>query len=206
MSAVPTQTNIVAFLIRFGLVFLLPALVSPVKVLRHFLRNRPTVRYINWYCHDRWRCRWCYVAVVALAIGTGPLVRADDGAPVHEHPILSVDPKLSLTAVIDHTIKGYPATIELTAQTKEANAWSARGRGWLADSPALTFRYQSDRLGDNNRLEEYESGIQLPLWRWGAKRATRDLGESMAMAASNNAVALRWSVAGQVRTALWVLR
>ena len=150
--------------------------------------------------------RAVFVILFAGAVmASGVSAATGEDLPIHGHSSLGIDPQLSLAAVIDHAVEAYPATIELAAQAREADAWTKRGRRWLADSPALTFRYQSDRWGDDNRLEEFEAGIELPMWRWGGRRATRSLGQSMVKAATNSAGALRWSVAGRVRGALWAI-
>ena len=41
------------------------------------------------------------------------------------------------------------------------------------------LRYQSDQFGSDAGLEEYEAGIELPMWRWGGRDAVRDFGAAM---------------------------
>jgi len=72
----------------------------------------------------------------------------------------------------------YPTTAEVQARSEQADAWSDRGNSWLADRPSLLLRYQSDRWGSDNGLNEYEAGIMLPLWSWGGRSAVQMLGET----------------------------
>ena len=145
------------------------------------------------------------VLLILLTI-TAPTVHAEgEAVSIHEHNLLSEEKSLSLSQVLEETLARFPSTIELHAQAAEAQAWRSRGRHWLADSPALTFRYQSDRWGDHNRLDEYEAGLELPLWRWGERTATQSLGNSMTDTSDAHITALRWEVAGQLRHALWAM-
>lgn len=140
----------------------------------------------------------CIVLLLLQSVDavTGP----DNG---HDHPQVVEDGSLTLTVVLDATVARYPGLVELAAMNQEADAWQVRGRQWLSDSPSVSFRYQTDRWGPDNRLEEYEAGLQLPLWRWGERRANRGLGRSMGEAYLAADAALRWEVAGLVRTAQW---
>lgn len=141
--------------------------------------------------------------VVGLVVGLLGLVSAGVAEDEHAHVAIVEDTSLTVSHVIDETLREYPSFVELEARDAQARAWRDRGRSWLADRPSLTFRYQSDRWGDDNGLDEYESGIQLPLWRWGQRAATRSLGQALETGAMTASLALRWQVAGQVRSHLW---
>ena len=70
----------------------------------------------------------------------------------HEHVALPTDVTLSMTDALDYTVTRYPSFLELDARGEEAQAWSERGDSWLAGQPALSFRYQTDRWGDDRGL------------------------------------------------------
>jgi outer membrane protein TolC len=123
--------------------------------------------------------------------------------PSHEHVPLAVDSALTLSAAIDIAYSHYPTTAEIMARTEQAGAWSDRGDSWLADRPSLMLRYQSDRWGSDNGLNEYEAGIVLPLWSWGGRSAVQMLGETLSVEAAAAELAVRWEVAGLLRSALW---
>lgn len=135
----------------------------------------------------------------------GALAAEVTAAPHEEsqHPPLPVDPALSLGDVLSHALSRYPAAGELAARTDEVDAWQSRSASALANRPALSFRYQTDRWGDDAGLREYEGGVELPLWRWGERRAARSYAGAMAVEAGAAAHGLRWQVAGLLRTAVW---
>ncbi len=121
----------------------------------------------------------------------------------HHHVDVRADADLTLANVLHTAVARYPSIVELNARTREANAWNRRGRSWIAGSPALSLRYQTDKYNDANGLEEFESGIELPLWRWGERAATKKLGKAYSKEAALAQGALRWEVAGQLRSVLW---
>lgn len=121
----------------------------------------------------------------------------------HEHAPLTVDESLSLAAVLDRAVAGYPEALELEARAAEAEAWEDRGGDWLQDRPSLFLRYQTDRWGDDEGLDEYEAGILLPLWSWRGRSATRSYGRSLQLESDAAGRALRWEVAGVLRTLTW---
>ncbi len=123
--------------------------------------------------------------------------------PSHEHVALPVDDTLTLSAAIDIAYARYPATVEIQARIEQADAWTDRGDGWLAGRPSLMLRYQSDRWGADRGLSEYEAGIALPLWSWGGRSAVQMLGETMSVESTAAEQAVRWEVAGLLRSALW---
>lgn len=121
----------------------------------------------------------------------------------HAHEPLSVDPSLTIDDVIQTTLATYPQSLTLDARRQQADAWTSRGRSWLLDRPSLILHYQSDQWGSDNNLEEYEAGIALPLWTWGGRSAVQTVGEALTLESEAAAMALRWEVAGMVRSAMW---
>jgi outer membrane protein TolC len=123
--------------------------------------------------------------------------------PGHDHVALAVDDTLTLAAAVDVAYARYPAFTEVQARGEQAGAWTDRGNSWIADRPSLMLRYQSDQWGSNNGLDEYEAGIVLPLWSWGGRSAVQALGETMSVESAAAELAVRWEVAGLLRSALW---
>ena len=127
------------------------------------------------------------------------------GHDVHDHRSVVEDGALTLSQVLDAAVTSYPETPVLRARGEVAEAWEARGRDWLAERPSVSLRYQTDRWQDDDRLEEYEAGILLPLWSWGGRAATQSLGEALRTEHGAATEGLRWEVAGQLRAAVWNL-
>lgn len=121
----------------------------------------------------------------------------------HYHAPLPVDASLSLATTVDAALAAYPDLPMLDARVQQADAWVQRGQSFVAGRPSLVLRYQSDRLGSDAGLEEYEAGLELPLWAPGGRRAAAALGDALKDESSAAARALRWEVSGLVRLALW---
>ena len=138
---------------------------------------------------------WCASGVAAVA--------EPHGAAHHEP--LPERAELTLAAVLDEAVSRYPDAALLSARAGQAEAWRARSRSLLADTPSLSFRYQTDRFGDDAGLQEYEGGLELPLWRWGERRAAGALAGASAAVARTAAPGLRWQVAGELREVLWAM-
>lgn len=147
---------------------------------------------------------WWSATALLLVLAALPCAsaRADEHTD-HAHEPVAVDPELTLDAVVDAALAAYPKAPELDARQSQADAWARRGRSLIGDRPSLMLRYQSDRWGSDNGLDEYEAGIELPFWSWGGRSAVRDYGEALLAESGAARSALRWEVAGVVRDALW---
>lgn len=110
---------------------------------------------------------------------------------------------MTLAGALDVTLSQYPTFGEISARREQADAWRDRGASWIAGRPAFSFRYQTDRYDADAGLQEFESGIQIALWKWGQRDSTQDLGAAFDAAAEAASVALRWEVAGMLRDAIW---
>lgn len=138
--------------------------------------------------------------LLALAgIGPGAWAVEDEHAPI------TVNPGLDLAAVLEHTVAQHPRYQTLTARAGQAEAWDRYGRSFFAGAPTASMRYQSDRLGSNDGLEEWEAGVELPLWRWGQRSRVQQYGSELGSLATASASALRWELAGELRQRLWAI-
>lgn len=146
---------------------------------------------------------WGVAIACMLMFAVGAVSAADAELPSHQHAALPVDETLTMTSAVDAAFALYPTTVELAARSEQADAWTDRGQSWLADRPSIMLRYQTDRWGPNNGLDEYEAGLQLPLWSWGGRSAVQRLGDALSVESDAAGLALRWEVAGLLRSALW---
>ena len=144
-----------------------------------------------------------FALVLALVILPVTLPLVAEELPGHAHAPLPVDPSLTLSATVDAALAAFPDTLVLAARQNEADTWTDRGDSWLADRPSMLLRYQTDRLGSDAGLDEYEAGISLPLWTWGGRDAVQSFGDALLTESTMAGPALRWRVAGLVRMALW---
>lgn len=128
---------------------------------------------------------------------------AHTGAAPHTHVPLVVDPNLDWATVIETALAAHPQSGELVARAAEADAWQRRGKQWLAAAPSLYFSYLSDRSLDDFGQRQYDSGVELPLWRAGQRSAVRTVAASATAGSAAAAAALRLEVSGLLRGVLW---
>ncbi len=142
--------------------------------------------------------------MLCLALGC-----ADPASPApanarSPHPAAApVEGVETLTEAIDAAWARAPSRRVLAARQEEASARSERAASPLAGSPSLRARYQSDRLGSDRGLTEYEGGVDLPLWWQGQRDAETDLARSVGEAAERSERGRRLLVAGEVREQVW---
>lgn len=123
----------------------------------------------------------------------------------HDHKGLTTDPGLTLSELVDRALARTPERFELASQAELASAWELKASSWLSNAPALFLRYQTDRFNQNDNLEEYEAGLELPLWRWGEKTATAALAHHLERETDTTTAKLRWEITGALRRGLWAV-
>jgi outer membrane protein TolC len=142
------------------------------------------------------------LVLVSVLLLSGPAAVAEE-LPGHAHAPVPVDRSLTLSGTVDAALAAFPDTVSLAARQSEAQAWVDRGGSWFSGRPSMMLRYQTDRLGSDVGLDEYEAGIELPLWNFGGRDAVQAFGDALLLESAVAGPALRWQVAGLVRMALW---
>lgn len=122
----------------------------------------------------------------------------------HGQPV-SLNETLQLATLLDSAVASHPYRQMVQARTETARAWDSQAQGWLSAAPAASLRYQSDQFQDNDGLEEWEAGLELPLWRWGQRTRVRNHAQELGQLATTADGLLRWQLAGQLREQFWGL-
>src|SRR5690606_4057618 len=148
------------------------------------------------------------IAVVLLATAAVPLVSAaqSPAAQNHgpeEHVPIDIDAGLDMRSVLERAVRRYPSFVELEAREHEADALARRSRSLVAGRPTMTLGYRSDDPLDDHGLAEYETGLTVPLWRLGERRAAGRVAASAREESAAAERALVWEGAGALRDALW---
>ncbi len=149
-----------------------------------------------------------YATVLLVAVTCWPLTAAA-AAPGPQVPqTRPLDgshrgPPPSLSEVVEQAYERYPEQPLAASRREYASALSRQARSPIAGNPALAARYQTDQVGSDVGLREWEAGIELPLWRPGQRNARQQLGERSGGVADAAADALRLEIAGKVRDAVW---
>ncbi|MDD5272092.1 MAG: TolC family protein [Methylovulum sp.] len=131
---------------------------------------------------------------------------ADEAATTQErvivahHDPVTIDPKLSLSQLVDFTLEKYPDSYWLDALEQEAKAISQRSQSWIAGAPQAGLRYQEATSGT---LHYIDAQVQVPLWNLGQREAERETGEKAQLSAELQLAATKLRIAGLVRAALW---
>lgn len=128
---------------------------------------------------------------------------APSGTQSHAHEPAEGGPPPTLQDVLAAAYSRSPQLQVLDARGREVQALTRHADSLIANNPAVSLRYQSDRLGSDQGLREYEAGIDLPLWRPGERDANLGVARRAYDALTGSQAALRLHVAGQVREAVW---
>ena len=117
---------------------------------------------------------------------TNTLVNANEHAIVKHVDHIEIKQDLTLSNLIDSTLKKYPDRYLNQALVREVKALRQRGSQWLSAAPSISFRYQDDLPADNIGRRELESELELPLWNWGQRSAGLTLADKAGRALRNN--------------------
>lgn len=118
------------------------------------------------------------------------------------HAPLARNPALDFEAVLAAALEHAPESVESSVRREQADAYAAAGRSLLAGRPNLWLNYYNDSPLDATGQVETEYGVQLPLWRPGERRASREFGARYDAQVALWQDALKLDIAGRLRAAL----
>jgi len=124
----------------------------------------------------------------------------------HEAEKLQLNDHLTLSSLLDITLKRHPHAGVLTARAASIDAETKYAKRWLPDTTSLTGFHMSDRAFDDIGAYENEVALSFPLWLPGEKKAQTRLGEALNIARASDEAEFRWRVSGQLRQQLWELK
>jgi len=111
--------------------------------------------------------------------------------------------QLTLAEVVEMAYQRIPQRKVFDSMDVESGALARQARSLFAGNPALSAHYQTDQGASDNGLEEWEAGIEVPLWRFGQKTARLSYAEASSAMVTTARKALLHNVAGQVRETIW---
>ena len=120
----------------------------------------------------------------------------------HTTPLLTSD-KLSLRDVVEKTFQRNPQLAVLQARLQHANALRNQAKSFWSDDPSFTLSHYSDRVNANEGLQEWEAGLNLPLWLPGQRDARLKTSERQQKLVDASRPALKLYLAGIVREIVW---
>ena len=111
--------------------------------------------------------------------------------------------KLTLSDVISQALLHSPKQREIEASNGLIEAKSLQVSSFLPGSPAISAGHQNDIVGSNRNLNQWEIGIELPIWMPGQRAARESTLNALTNELVSNRNNLSLEIAGQVRDAIW---
>ena len=122
----------------------------------------------------------------------------------HQHTdSLPTSVNLSLREVVEKTYERNPQLEVIKARLNHSEALSKSAEGLWASDPTMNISHYNDQLMDSDGLQEWEIGMQLPLWLPGQKAARQKTVKLQRSAINASEPALKLEIAGIVRELLW---
>ncbi len=122
--------------------------------------------------------------------------------PAHAGDAIPTTTELDLAAVVAAATGNHPEKSAYTADYRYAEAMGDRAQSFLDAAPSVAFSHQTDTLGSDTGMREWEGSVQLPLRLPGLKAAAEQQARSLASVAERGDARWRLEVAGQIRALL----
>jgi cobalt-zinc-cadmium efflux system outer membrane protein len=119
-----------------------------------------------------------------------------------DHAPLNLSDTLTFNDIYASALQQAPEAMETSVRENQAVDFRRVGGSLIAGQPGLQMSYYDDGLLDDIGLQEFEYGVQVPLWRPGQKRDASQLGKSYEVQVEHWKNALAWTVGGRVRQVL----
>lgn len=121
---------------------------------------------------------------------------------LHESPLI-ISADLSLNEVVEKTFQRNPQLMVLQARLQHADALRNKAQSLWADDPSVTIGHYSDRVHASEGLQEWEAGVDFPIWLPGQREARRQASERQRQLVGSSESSLKLHLAGIVREILW---
>ncbi|MEE4290943.1 MAG: TolC family protein [Cycloclasticus sp.] len=121
---------------------------------------------------------------------------------LHESPLI-IAADLSLNEVVEKTFQRNPQLMVLQARLQHADALRNKAQSLWADDPSVTIGHYSDRVHASEGLQEWEAGVDFPIWLPGQREAWRQASERQRQLVGSSESSLKLHLAGIVREILW---
>lgn len=143
------------------------------------------------------------ISLICLLTGlSSSIIAYAETDHAHEIP-LAISHDFTLHDVVEKTYQRNPRLQTMQARLKHIDALEQNTQSLWADDPAFTINHYNDLIMDNNGLQEWEVGMDLPLWLPGQKAARLKTDEQQRSLINASEPALKLELAGIVRELLW---
>ena len=121
----------------------------------------------------------------------------------HHDTALPESTALSLHEVVEKTYKRNPRIEVMQARIKHVDALDKSTQSLWSSDPAFSINHYNDVLMDGDGLQEWEVGMEMPLWLPGQKAARQKTTDHQRLLIDASEPALKLEIAGIVRELLW---
>ena len=140
---------------------------------------------------------------ISLVIGLClPFITLAESDHMHESA-LTISADLSLHEVVEKTYQRNPQIEVMQARLTHVNALSKSAQSLLSGDPSFSVSHYNDLIIDHDGMQEWEVGMDLPLWLPGQKAARQKSVEQQRSLVNASEPALKLQLAGIVREILW---
>ena len=122
---------------------------------------------------------------------------------IHDADRLAVTPSLSLHDVVEITRQRNPKIDVIKARLAHADAQLKSTDSLWSSDPSFSINNYNDVIMSNNGLQEWEAGVEMPIWLPGQKTARQKTAQMELQAVNASASVLELELAGVVRELLW---
>ena len=128
------------------------------------------------------------------------------GQTEHAHNAeLLISDSLSLHDIVEQTYQRNPRIEVIQARLKHVEALDNRSKSMWAADPSISVNHYNDVLTGSNGLQEWEVGMELPIWLPGQKEAHQKTLTQQRSIVNASQPALKLEIAGIVRELIWTI-
>jgi outer membrane protein TolC len=147
-------------------------------------------------------CNIIFKIFIALTYSILPISVLAETTHDHEAPLI-ISEGLSLHDVVEMTYQRNPQLEVIQARLKHVNALSKTTQNLWASDPAVNVNNYNDVLTGSTGLQEWEIGMELPIWLPGQKAARQKSTEQQRSVVNASQPSLKLEIARIVRELLW---
>ncbi len=125
---------------------------------------------------------------------------------LHVLPLSAWAVSADFVALLDNVLSRQPQQQLTTVIKEQHQSYQSYAKSWIADDIDVIIHHENDALTDNNDYQNWQLGLEFPLW-WGEqKKAQRQLSQTFAEEILVWQDYLRWKASQILRELGWNLR
>ena len=147
--------------------------------------------------------KWLYSLLIGSFLSAPALCETNGGFNHSHQTPLPISADLTLHEVVEKTWQRNPRIQVIQARLKHLEALEKKATSLIADDPRFSVNHYNDLLMNDDGLQEWEVGLEIPLWLPGQKYAQQKSIEQRRNEVTVSQSAIKLQLAGIVRELLW---